>query len=160
MTQALLPAIRHKRGRIINISSISGKIAGAFVGPYAASKFALEAFTDSLRREVNTHGVKVISINPGPISTPIWEKGAFAAKNRDALLSGADLEQTYGKQVNAFIERIRTAGQNADPVEKVVDVVLQSLEAARPKARYYVGKGIWFAAQLTKLPDNLLDRIV
>ena len=75
VTRALLPAILRARGRVVNMSSISGRVANPLFGPYAASKFALEAVSDALRREVGPHGVRVVSVEPGGIATPIWGKG-------------------------------------------------------------------------------------
>ena len=86
VTQALLPALRSARGRIVNVSSIGGRIALPLAGPYAASKFALEAATDSLRRELRHLGVKVIAVEPGGVKTPIWDKGSETA---DSMLAAA-----------------------------------------------------------------------
>ncbi len=74
VTQKCLPLLRQCKGRIVNVSSVSGKIASPFLAPYAGSKHALEAISDSLRRELRPHGVKVSIVEPGPIATPIWEK--------------------------------------------------------------------------------------
>src|SRR3954471_419193 len=82
VTQACLPALRASRGRIVNMSSISGRMALPLYGPYAASKYALEALSDSLRLELRGTGVDVVLIEPGAIRTPIWERGIRAA---DAL---------------------------------------------------------------------------
>ena len=87
VTQAFLPALRAARGRIVNVSSIGGKIALPLAGPYAASKFALEAITDSLRRELRHLGVQVIAVEPGGVKTAIWGKGTKAA---EAMLIDAD----------------------------------------------------------------------
>ena len=94
VTQALLPALRSARGRIVNVSSIGGRIALPLAGPYAASKFALEAATDSLRRELRHLGVKVIAVEPGGVKTPIWDKGSETA---DSMLAAAppDVAQLY-----------------------------------------------------------------
>ena len=83
VTQAFLPALRAARGRIVNVSSIGGRVALPLVGAYAASKFGLEAMSDSLRRELLAHGVDVIVVEPGGVKTPIWDKGN-AAGRRDA----------------------------------------------------------------------------
>ncbi|RYZ64144.1 MAG: SDR family NAD(P)-dependent oxidoreductase, partial [Proteobacteria bacterium] len=74
-TQVFLPMIREKRGRIVNISSVNGFLVPPFLGAYSASKFAVEAISDALRRELLPEDIKVITIQPGPISTPIWQKG-------------------------------------------------------------------------------------
>ena len=74
VTRALLPALLAARGRIVNVSSISGRAAWPLIGPYTASKFALEAFSNTLRREVGPQGVHVVSVEPGGIRTPVWDK--------------------------------------------------------------------------------------
>jgi NAD(P)-dependent dehydrogenase (short-subunit alcohol dehydrogenase family) len=80
-TQAFLPLIRLARGRIVNISSIGGRVAIPLVGPYAASKFAVEGMSDSLRRELRPWGIHVALIEPGAVATPIWEKGVSDAQD-------------------------------------------------------------------------------
>ena len=87
VTRALLPAVLRARGHIVNMSSIGGRVANPLFGPYSASKFALEAMSDALRREVAPHGVRVVVVEPGGIATPIWEKGHADA---DRMLEGAD----------------------------------------------------------------------
>ena len=82
VTRTLLPALLQARGRVVNVSSIGGRVAGPLLGPYAASKFALEAFTDVLRREVLARGVQVVAIEPGAVATPIWTKGRAEAEAR------------------------------------------------------------------------------
>ena len=80
VTQALLTLLRQAQGRIINMSSVSGRVATPFLGPYAASKFALEALSDSMRLELMPWDINVSVIEPGPISTPIWTKSIEATK--------------------------------------------------------------------------------
>src|SRR3954470_16636677 len=75
VTQAFIPRLRASRGRVVNISSIGGRIAQPFLGPYSASKFALEALSDTMRRELRPWGVQVALIEPGNVKTRIWEKG-------------------------------------------------------------------------------------
>ena len=76
--QAFLPLLRETRGRIVNISSIDGRIATPLLGPYVASKFALEGLSDALRRELRPWGIQITLIEPGAIKTRIWEKGRVA----------------------------------------------------------------------------------
>ena len=74
VTQELLALLRRARGSIVNMSSVSGRVAAPFLGPYSASKFALEALSDSMRLELRPWGISVSVVEPGPIATPIWEK--------------------------------------------------------------------------------------
>src|SRR3954454_20001606 len=78
--KAFLPQLRRSKGRIVNMSSIVGRVAQPFAGPYIASKFALEAVTDVLRIELLGFGIDVIAIEPGTIATPIWEKSSQEAE--------------------------------------------------------------------------------
>ena len=82
VTRTLLPGLIEARGRVVMMSSIGGRVAGPLFGPYSASKFAIEAFTDVLRREVGPLGVQVMAIEPGAIATPIWERGRLAGDER------------------------------------------------------------------------------
>jgi NAD(P)-dependent dehydrogenase (short-subunit alcohol dehydrogenase family) len=160
VTQAFLPLIRAATGRIINISSISGRIATPFVGPYAASKFALEALTDSLRRELSRWNIKVVSIQPGVIATPIWEKtAAYGQQMRQQLPANA--ETLYGPEINAMLTSLGKTGQRGVPPEQVAATVFRALISARPKTRYLIGSDAKVAAVLIKLlPDNWLDWLI
>src|ERR1700730_7250159 len=89
VTQALLPSLRKGHGRIVNIGSVGGRTAAPFVGPYAASKHAVEAFTESLRQELRPWGIWVAVIEPGAIATPIWEKGKQGADQLVEILPPA-----------------------------------------------------------------------
>src|ERR687894_1278867 len=95
VTQAFLPALRRGRGRIVMVSSIGGRVALPLVAAYNASKFALEAVSDSLRRELLGQGVDVILIEPGGVKTPIWKKGEELA---DGMTEGMppEAERLYG----------------------------------------------------------------
>ena len=102
VTQAFLPALRRGRGRIVNVSSIGGRIALPLAGPYAASKFALEAVSDSLRREVAQFGIEVSVVEPGGVKTPIWKKGTETAEQ-----IAADLPPEAGQLYGGMVEVLR-----------------------------------------------------
>ena len=160
-TQVFLPWIRSSRGAIINIGSISGKIAMPFVAPYAASKFAVEAISDSLRRELKEHGVRVVLIEPGPIDTPIWSKGLSKKETILATLS-PELEALYGPSLGRFVDEVEKSARDAVPVATVSQSVLAALERPRPKTRIVVGaSSVHVIAKLSKfLPDRILDRML
>src|SRR5256714_6526089 len=90
VTKAFLPLLRKSKGRIVNMSSIGGRVAQPFAGPYIVSKFALEAVSDVLRVELHEWGIDVVAIEPGTIATPIWEKSSQEA---DRVLDGLTPEQ-------------------------------------------------------------------
>ena len=159
VTQAFLPLLRQGQGRIINMSSISGRVAAPFVGPYAASKFSLEALTDSLRVELKPWGIEVISIQPGAIATPIWDKTVGDENYMRHFLDGA--ETLYGARLEAARKVAVKAGQQGIPAAKVAKVVARALAAKRPKTRYVVGRDAKIAAVLLKfLPDRVRDRVI
>jgi NAD(P)-dependent dehydrogenase (short-subunit alcohol dehydrogenase family) len=154
--QACLPALRRNRGRIVNVSSISGRVAMPLLGPYAASKFAFEALSDSLRREQTE--VKVSLIEPGSIATPIWER---ALKEADALWDAmpAEAHRRHGKLVAA----VRRIAQDEDkiPPEEVVDAIVHALTARRPRTRYVIGREARISATLARaLPTPVFDRLI
>lgn len=159
-TQAFLPLLRRAKGRIINMSSISGRIAMPFVGPYAASKFALEALTDSLRVELKPWGIEVISIQPGAIDTPIWDKSI----NRADIMRhnfAPEAEQLYGPLMSVVRRSMIRAGQSGISAEKVAQIVARALATPRPKTRYVVGKDAKLASLLVRfLPDRLRDWLI
>src|SRR5438067_10579841 len=102
ITQAFLPRLRSSRGRIVNVSSIGGRVAQPFIAAYVMSKFAVEAMTDSLRRELLPWGIDVVAVQPGTIKTPMWDKGRADADELMANL-GDDGKILYG----AAIEKTR-----------------------------------------------------
>jgi len=160
VTQAFLELIRQGQGRIINMSSISGRVALPFVGPYAASKFSLEALTDSLRVELKPWGIDVISIQPGAIATPIWEKSVAKA---DDLLKRfpPEVHKLYGDKINTVRAGVLETGENGIPAKTVAKVVGRALTVKRPKTRYIVGWDAKLGALLIKLlPDRLRDWLI
>lgn len=160
LIQECLPLLRESKGRIVNVSSIAGKISSPFMGPYSASKFALEAVSDSLRRELYTQGVKVSVVEPGPISTPIWEKSKTIGLEKIEAY-GPALKKVYGPAMEKFKRQIDLAVKNASPVAVVVKAVEHALTARSPKTRYLVGRGTKTTAVLFgNLPDSWLDRLM
>ncbi|MCX6613427.1 MAG: SDR family oxidoreductase [Acidobacteria bacterium] len=157
VTQAFAPLLgvdpgrTGKPGRIINISSVSGKLASPFVGAYVASKHALEGMSASLRRELMLFGIDVIVVGPGAIRTPIWGKAEF-----DAYLN-----TPYADSLKlAYDSMLKIAREGLAP-EQCADLLIEILLAARPKTRYaLVPKSIlnWWIPRL--LPSRWIDRIM
>lgn len=160
MTQAFLPLIRKARGRIVNIGSIGGRMASPFIGPYSASKFALEAITDALRFELRPWGIDVAIVEPGSIATAIWEKGRTTADEIEQNMT-ADARALYGATISAIRNFIEDAEKRAIPPERVADAVQHALTAKRPKTRYLVGTDARLQAALsTVAPDRMIDRVI
>ena len=153
LTQQLLPAILKAQGRIINISSISGVFTPPFVGVYSASKHALEAMTDAMRRELLMENVKVILIQPATIRTAIWDKArgidkAFAETPYAQFLNKADhiLDKTIAKALEP---------------QAVTRVVEKVMFAKNPKTRYLIHKRpLMFRIIAYFLPDKWVDALI
>lgn len=136
LTQETLPHMRKAAsGNIINIGSVSGRIGFPGYGPYAASKFAVGGFSESLRLEMLPYGVHVSIIEPGAYQTAIWSKGFdyFAAikKENSPYQNHLDSILNYSK---------KTAASAGDPME-IAETVVRIVQARRPKFRYVLGKG-------------------
>jgi NAD(P)-dependent dehydrogenase (short-subunit alcohol dehydrogenase family) len=156
VTQAVLPALRRGRGRVVFVGSIAGKSALPFLGPYAASKFGLEAIADSLRVELRPWGISVSIVEPGSIRTPIWTKGAERAQN----LRNPRVDALYGTSIEKFRALALKRGLNGIDADEVAKVVEHALTAARPKPRYVVGKDARTRARIQRLPTRARDRVI
>jgi NAD(P)-dependent dehydrogenase (short-subunit alcohol dehydrogenase family) len=161
VTQAFLPALRRGRGRIVNVSSIGGRVGLPLVGAYNASKFGLEGLSDSLRRELRQHGVDVILIEPGGVKTPIWKKGEELA---DEMLEDVppDAERLYGRMIAAVRTGTqRIARETGIEPSEVAEVIGTALTSSRPRARYLVGSDAKQRAVMAKLlPARVMDRLI
>ena len=160
VTQAFLPLLGTDRtlkgapGRIINISSVGGKIGSPFLGAYAASKHGLEGMSESLRRELMLYGIDVIIVAPGPIATPIWDKAA------DLDLSIYD-QTDYADATKKLSAYAINRGRQGYPPERVGETVWKALTAAKPRTRYaVVPKPLtnWILPSL--LPKRWVDKII
>lgn len=160
VTQAFLPLLREAKGRVVLMSSISGRIAAPMMGPYAASKFALEAIGDALRRELGPWGIEVSIIEPGNIQTPIWSKGVAWGEELKQQLSPR-ATALYGRAIDGILHYIRGQdGRGLHPNE-VASIVEQALSAVHPKTRYVVGRDAKVGVLLARfLPDRWVDRFI
>jgi NAD(P)-dependent dehydrogenase (short-subunit alcohol dehydrogenase family) len=161
VTQAMLPLIRlGERGRIANISSIGGRVAIPMVGPYAASKFALEGLSDSLRRELRPWGIHGALIEPGAVATPIWDKGAEQAEQieRDAP---PEVRERYGEVIDKIREESIKNRTEGVPPSEVAEAVGHALTAPKPKIRYLVGRDAKTRGPMANiLPDKVMDAAI
>ena len=157
VTQAFLPLLRLGHGRIVNMGSIAGRGTIPLLGPYSASKYALEALTDALRMELQPWGIHVSIIEPGAIATPIWEKSGKASQELEAL-AGDEARALYGDAVNRVREAVAKSAERAISQDAVVRAVHHALTAACPKTRYLVGNDAKLRAWMVKwLPDRMQD---
>ena len=160
VTQAFLPLLRKGRGRIINMGSIAGRAAMPVMGPYSASKFALEALTDALRLEVQQWGIQVSIVEPGAIATPIWTKSGAKAEELETVTS-EELKTLYAGVIAGVRARVAEAAARAIPPSVVSDAVVHALTASRSKTRYLVGRDAKVRALMIKLlPDRWSDRLM
>ncbi len=159
VTQAFLPLLRKSTGRIVNMSSIGGRVAQPFAGPYIASKFALEAVSDVLRAELIEWGIEVIAIEPGTIATPIWEKSSREADDVLAKLT-PEQRELYGKRLPKVAKVLERQTKRGAPPEKVAQAVEKALTARRPKARYLVGDAYMLLTLKTVLRTRLCNRLL
>lgn len=137
VTQAFMPWIRKTKGRLINMSSVSGLSTSPFLGPYSASKYAVEAMSDAFRRELISHDVKVIVIEPGPIATPIWQKSLANKKQIEAGLRQECLP-VYRDEFEVFEKYVERTARQALPVSKVADAVIDAVKMVDPPTRILV----------------------
>lgn len=159
VTQAFLALLRAGRGRIVNMGSVSGRSSIPLLGPYQASKYALEALTDTLRMELRPWGIQVSIVEPGGIATPIWEKSvAESDEQRKGLPPQAN--ELYGPSMDAVRQAALQMGKRGSPTDVVVQAVAHALTAERPKTRYIVGSGARTRVLLQLLPDRLRDRLI
>lgn len=160
VTQAFLPLLRVARGRIVMMSSISGRIAAPYVGPYAASKHALEALSDSLRLELRAWGISVSLVEPGSVKTPIWQRTRVLAQQMSQHMSDED-HRLYDADLQVLQTYTDRAAAGGMPVQRVVLAVVHALTARRPKARYPVAFATRVSLQVLKfLPVRLRDWLI
>jgi short-subunit dehydrogenase len=157
VTKIFLPMLRKSTGRIINIGSTSAYLAFPGISIYAASKFAVRAFTDALRLELHHLGIKVILVSPGAIESAIWDKGAAYRK---ALRENLDpeMEDLYGS-LRRFGDSLYTDLKRI-PATDVAEVAAKALTHKHPRRYYIVGKDAKGARKATYLPTAFLDRVI
>lgn len=150
VTQQFLPLLDQKQGKIINMSSVSGFLTSPFLGPYAASKHAVESLSDALRRELDIiSGIKVIVVEPGPVQSEIWDK----SKKILSIYKDSPFQKILDNQVKYF-NQVNT---RALPASEVAQLVFNILKHPDPKTRYVIVAKKW-RIQLAKwLPDEWLD---
>ncbi|MEL6664817.1 MAG: SDR family oxidoreductase [Pseudomonadota bacterium] len=119
-----------KPGRIVNITSVGGRLASPFLGAYTATKHAVESMTDSLRRELVIFGIDAIAVGPGAVKTPIWDKA------EDANSSNPYSNSPWAKPIDKFSETMLDGGRTGLDPEVIAETIEEALTARKPKARY------------------------
>lgn len=159
VTQALLPFLHASRGPIVNISSVGGKVAMGTYGAYAGAKFALEAVSDSLRRELAPHGVQVVVVEPGGVKTEMTGHGIDRAKEFVSQMAPAQRE-IYGSLMQAVINQATSFTDSGVTADKAALVIAQAVTARKPRTKYTIGNDAALLTRLARiLPDRALDRV-
>jgi NAD(P)-dependent dehydrogenase (short-subunit alcohol dehydrogenase family) len=157
VTQAVLPAMRRqRRGTIVNVSSVAGRVAIPFSAPYCASKHALEAVSDALRVEIAPFGIRVVLVEPGPIET------RFGDRARSGVAPLLSRPGPY-RELYALAERAMDVEfqKGKLPADAVARVIVHAIESERPRTRYPVGRiARLFIPLRAALPDRWLDRLM
>jgi NAD(P)-dependent dehydrogenase (short-subunit alcohol dehydrogenase family) len=160
VTQALMPALLANSGRVVNISSVGGKVAMPTYGAYAGTKFALEAVSDSLRRELAPLGVQVVIVEPGGVRTEMSTRGIATANDLAADMSPEHSDR-YGPLIQAIIAQSTAFTKAGLPAEKAALVIARAVTDRRPHTRYTIGRDAAVLTRLVRiLPDRLIDRIL
>lgn len=157
VTQAFLPFLgaqipaKYPAGKIINISSVSGFVTAPFLGAYAMSKYALESMSDAFRRELSIYGIDVVVIEPGAVSTEIWEKAKY--------IDPRFLQTDYGAILKNWERMVGNSEKNGVPPLEVAQKICESLVHKSPDSRYIVAKNKRLM-QLVKyiLPHRFVDK--
>ena len=159
LTQALLPFLHQSHGRIVNISSVGGKVAMGTYGAYAGAKFALEAVSDSLRRELAPHGVQVVVVEPGGVQTEMTGHGIERATGLVAQMTPVQ-RQRYGRLMQAIVNHATAFTESGVSADKAALVIAEAVTARRPRTRYTIGRDAAVLTRLARiLPDRTLDRL-
>jgi NAD(P)-dependent dehydrogenase (short-subunit alcohol dehydrogenase family) len=160
VTQAVLPRLRESRGRLVFVSSLSGRVATPLSGPYNASKFALEGMADALRMELAPWGIRVVLIEPAQTDTDLWRQADGALNDAVAALS-TEHRELYARHIAGFRKSIPRSQRMAAPVDGVAATIERALTARRPRARYVVGASARAQAFFVWLtPTSVLDLVL
>jgi len=160
VTQAVLPALHASSGRVVNISSLGGKVAMPTYGAYAGAKFAMEAMSDALRRELAPHGVQVVVVEPGGVRTEMTSRGVERMNETIAALSPQQRGR-YGGLLRAVISHATAFTKSGQPAETAGRIIADAATVRRPRARYTIGRDAAVLTRLSRvLPDRVLDRLL
>jgi NAD(P)-dependent dehydrogenase (short-subunit alcohol dehydrogenase family) len=158
--QALLPFLRASRGRIINISSVGGEAALPIYGAYAGTKFALEAASDSLRREVRSQGIQVVIVQAGGVSTVMADRSGELSLELAGKMN-AEHTRLYGDLIAATVATQAAFLRRAMPAATAGAKIAKMATTRRPRTRYTLGIDAAFVIPLNRiLPTAIMDRVL
>ncbi|WP_084398810.1 SDR family oxidoreductase [Henriciella aquimarina] len=160
-TQAFLPLLgmdearTGEPGRIVNITSVGGRLSAPFLGAYAATKHAVEALTDSLRRELLVYGIDAIAIGPGSVKTPIWDKAEDMNRHEPYA------NTVWAKPIEQFADVMLKGGREGLDPKVIGETIEKALTRDKPKARYApVPDKLTNWIIPTRLPKRMVDGIM
>lgn len=156
LIQRLIPSIIEARARIALVGSLAGLVAMPFFSPYVSSKFALEGFADSLRRELNPFGVKTIIFEPAAVATPIWD-GSWERIRERYLGMVSERYRAVFEDIGGNFVRGGNAGL---PTDIAASEMIKAIGKRRPRARYLVSKSPLVSALEVILPNGVIDALI
>ena len=160
VTQAVLLRLRRSRGRIVFVSSLSGRVVTPMTGAYNASKFAIEAIADALRMELWPWQIAVSVIEPAQTDTDMW-RGADEQLEQTLASVSDEHRRLYAQHIDGFRQAIPKSQRIAAPVDGVADTIARALTDSRPKPRYIVGAMPRAQYAMSRLmPTPLLDTAI
>lgn len=152
LTRLMIPCLKRDRAMVVIHGSMAGRIALPFLAPYAASKFAIEGFTDSLRRELAPFGVRTVLLETAGVATPIWSK----ARNMDI----GSFNSVYRKSLDLFLERFVDAGNQGLDQEVAARRICGIIMKRNPRPRYIIGKSVILSRLEMMIPATLMDMVL
>jgi NAD(P)-dependent dehydrogenase (short-subunit alcohol dehydrogenase family) len=159
LTNLVLPRLRASRGRIVFVSSLSGRVSTPMTGAYNASKFALEAIADAWRLELRRWGIKVVLVEPAMTDTDLW-RNAPETLETDVAGMTPEHRDLYEDHLTGMRKTIPRIQKLAKPVDTVTATIERALTAAKPKARYPVGVDVKVQAALSGVtPARVMDAL-
>jgi NAD(P)-dependent dehydrogenase (short-subunit alcohol dehydrogenase family) len=159
LTNLVLPRLRTARGRIVFVSSLSGKVSTPMTGAYNASKFAIEAIADAWRLELRSWGVRVVLVEPAMTDTDLWRDAPRTLESAAAEMS-PDHRELYAEHLEGMRKVIPRIQKMAKPVDGVAATIERALLATRPRARYAVGADVKVQAAFSSVaPTKLMDAV-
>jgi NAD(P)-dependent dehydrogenase (short-subunit alcohol dehydrogenase family) len=160
VTQATMARLREARGRIVFVSSLSGRVATPMTGPYNASKFALEGVVDALRMELRPWGVRAVLVEPAQTDTDMW-RDANSSLDESVAALAPEQRELYAKHIEGWRKSIPRSQKMASSVDGVAATIETALTAKRPRARYVVGAGPRIQGVMARLtPTAAMDAVL
>lgn len=152
ITQKILPSLIKSHGRLVINGSMAGRVALPFLSPYVSTKYALEGWCDSIRRELNPYGIRTILLEPGGIATPIWTR----ALEQDYSFA----DKKYETSMQLFKNNFIAGGTKGMDVDAAAKQIFRFITKVRPGARYIVAQNRLLSFIETLVPGRLLDMLV